>query len=58
MDKELEEEVRKLEEIAREKNIEIIWENQEDDWCRSRVSKEFWRRSKEKKNKEEHPREG
>ncbi|GAA5986615.1 hypothetical protein JCM5350_008318 [Sporobolomyces pararoseus] len=58
LEKELEEEVRKLEEIAREKNIEIIWENQEDDWCRSRVSKEFWRRSKEKKNKEEHPREG
>ncbi|GAA5997939.1 hypothetical protein JCM5350_000041 [Sporobolomyces pararoseus] len=42
----LEKMIKKLEEVAREKNVEIIWENHEDDWCRSRVSKEFWRRSK------------
>ncbi|GAA5986000.1 hypothetical protein JCM5350_005492 [Sporobolomyces pararoseus] len=50
-EKELAEKMKKLEEIAREKNVEIIWENHEDDWCRSRVSKEFWRRCKEKKEK-------
>ncbi|GAA5965356.1 hypothetical protein JCM3765_004869 [Sporobolomyces pararoseus] len=48
----LEEMIEKLEVTAREKNIEIIWENQEDDWCRSRVSKEFWKRCKAKKEKE------
>jgi hypothetical protein len=42
-------EVEKLEELAKEKKVEIIWENHEDDWCRSRVSKEFWRRCKGKK---------
>ncbi|GAA5986608.1 hypothetical protein JCM5350_008315 [Sporobolomyces pararoseus] len=46
------EEIKQLEEIAREENVEILWENHEDDWCRSRVSKEFWRRCKEKKEKE------
>jgi len=43
--------IKKLEELAKEKKVEIIWENHEDDWCRSRVTKEFWRRCKEKKDK-------
>ncbi|GAA5916544.1 uncharacterized protein JCM6883_002628 [Sporobolomyces salmoneus] len=49
---ELEERGERLEDQAREKNVEIIWETHDDDWCRSLVSKEFWRRSKEKKEKE------
>jgi hypothetical protein len=48
---ELEKKIEKLEELAKEKKVEIIWESHEDDWCRSRVSKEFWRRCKAKKNK-------
>ncbi|GAA5986005.1 hypothetical protein JCM5350_005494 [Sporobolomyces pararoseus] len=56
--KELEEEEKKLAEIAREKKVEIIWENHEADWCRSRVSKELWRRCKAKKEKERHRRQG
>lgn len=52
LEKEWEEEIQKLEKIARKKQIEIIRENHEDDWCMSLVSKEFWRRCKEKKEKE------
>jgi hypothetical protein len=51
-DGEVAEKIKKLEDLAREKDVEIIWENQMDDWCRGRVSKEFWRRSEEKKRKE------
>jgi len=46
------EKIKKLEDLAREKGVEIIWENQMDDWCRGRVSKEFWRRSRENRGKE------
>ncbi|GAA5894382.1 uncharacterized protein JCM6883_003806 [Sporobolomyces salmoneus] len=49
LDKELAARIEKLESQAREKEVEIIWENYEVDWCRSLVSKEFWRRSKETK---------
>ncbi|GAA5965922.1 hypothetical protein JCM3765_006489 [Sporobolomyces pararoseus] len=52
LEKELEKQIKKLEDTARKKNVEIIWENHEDDWCGSRVSKEFWRRCKAKKEKE------
>ena len=52
MGKQLAEKIEKLEEIAREKKVEIIRENHEDDWCMSLVSKEFWRRCKEKKEKQ------
>ncbi|GAA5972395.1 hypothetical protein JCM3765_007359 [Sporobolomyces pararoseus] len=53
LDEELQERIRKLEDPNRKTKVEIIWENHEDDWCRSRVSKEFWRRSKAKKQKAE-----
>ncbi|GAA5965929.1 hypothetical protein JCM3765_006492 [Sporobolomyces pararoseus] len=52
LDEELQERIRKSEDPNRKTKVEIIWENHEDDWCRSRVSKEFWRRSKAKKEKE------
>ncbi|GAA5965894.1 hypothetical protein JCM3765_006480 [Sporobolomyces pararoseus] len=52
LEKGSQEKIEKLEETAREKKVEIIWENHEDDWCRSRVSKEFWKRCKAKKEKE------
>jgi len=44
----LEQKIEKLEDLAKKKKVEIIWENHEDNWCRSRVSKEFSRRCKEK----------
>ncbi|GAA5893930.1 uncharacterized protein JCM6883_003675 [Sporobolomyces salmoneus] len=53
LDEELEERIRKFEDPARKTHAKIIWENHEDDWCRSLVSKEFWKRSREKKEKEE-----
>ncbi|GAA5986012.1 hypothetical protein JCM5350_005496 [Sporobolomyces pararoseus] len=51
LDEELQERIRKLEDPNRKTKVEIIWENHEDDWCRSRVSKEFCKRCKEKKEK-------
>jgi hypothetical protein len=45
----LEKKIEKLEKLAKDKKVEIVWENHEDDWCRSRISKEFWRRWKGKK---------
>ncbi|GAA5894379.1 uncharacterized protein JCM6883_003805 [Sporobolomyces salmoneus] len=53
LDQDLEGRITKLEDQAREKKVEIIWETHEDDWCKSFVSKEFWRRSKEKKQRQE-----
>ncbi|GAA5894083.1 uncharacterized protein JCM6883_003715 [Sporobolomyces salmoneus] len=53
LDEELEERIRKFEDPERKTKAKIIWENHEDDWCRSLVSKEFWKRSREKKEKEE-----
>ncbi|GAA5986027.1 hypothetical protein JCM5350_005503 [Sporobolomyces pararoseus] len=53
LDEELQERIRKLEDPNRKTKVEIIWENHEDDWCRSRVSKEFWRRSKARKKRAE-----
>ncbi|GAA5894210.1 uncharacterized protein JCM6883_003750 [Sporobolomyces salmoneus] len=52
LNEELQKTIRKLDDQAREKNVKIIWESHEDDWCRSLVSAEFWRRSKEKKKQE------
>lgn len=43
--------IEKVEQLAERKKVEVIWENHEDDWCKSLVSKEFWRRSKENKEK-------
>jgi hypothetical protein len=51
LDEELQERIRKFEDPNRKTKVEIVWENHEDDWCRSRISKEFWRRCKEKKEK-------
>lgn len=45
----LREAVDQLELTENAANVEIVWENPEDDWCLSRVSKEFWRRRREKK---------
>ncbi|GAA5913622.1 uncharacterized protein JCM6883_004024 [Sporobolomyces salmoneus] len=53
LDEKLAELIRRFEDQARKSNADIIWESHEDDWCNSLVSKEFWRRSKEKKEKEE-----
>jgi hypothetical protein len=46
------ERIRNMEDLAKEKEVEIIWENRTDDWCEGRVSKEFWRRSRENRGKE------
>ncbi|GAA5894344.1 uncharacterized protein JCM6883_003794 [Sporobolomyces salmoneus] len=43
----LEDKIMEFEDQATKKNVEIIWETHEEDWCRSLVSKEFWRRSRE-----------
>ncbi|GAA5894213.1 uncharacterized protein JCM6883_003751 [Sporobolomyces salmoneus] len=51
LDTELGQKVEKFENLAIEKNVENIWERHEDDWCRSLVSNEFWRRSREKKER-------
>ncbi|GAA5981109.1 hypothetical protein JCM5350_007158 [Sporobolomyces pararoseus] len=50
-DKGLRRRIEEVEQFAEQKNVEFIWENHGDDWCRSRVSKEFWRKSKEKREK-------
>ncbi|GAA5894415.1 uncharacterized protein JCM6883_003816 [Sporobolomyces salmoneus] len=47
------EEIRKIEDQAGKKNVEIIWESRQDDWCRSLGSKEFWRRCKKKREQKE-----
>ncbi|GAA5894352.1 uncharacterized protein JCM6883_003796 [Sporobolomyces salmoneus] len=52
LDEDSEEKMARLEIQARKKNVEIIWESHKDDWCASLMSKEFWRRSKEKKQRE------
>lgn len=39
----------KLEELAREKEIEIILENHSNDWFKSWISEEFWRRCRERR---------
>lgn len=49
---ELEERIRKIEELAKEKNVEISWESHEEDIIRSLVSKEFWKRCREEKERE------
>ncbi|GAA5894091.1 uncharacterized protein JCM6883_003717 [Sporobolomyces salmoneus] len=53
LDEEAVERVEELQNVAMEKNVEIVWEDHEDDWCRSLVSREFWKRSKEKKKEDE-----
>ncbi|GAA5893814.1 uncharacterized protein JCM6883_003645 [Sporobolomyces salmoneus] len=50
---EFKERIAKLEHQARSRGIAIIWENHENDWCKSLVAMEFWKRSREKKEKEE-----
>ena len=50
LDKDLNGRIEKVEQLAERKKVEIIWENHEDDWCQSLVSREFWRRSKENKD--------
>jgi hypothetical protein len=52
LDEELEERIERLMDPRRKTNVEIVWENHEDDLIRSRVSKEFWRRCKEEKARE------
>lgn len=40
--------IERIEDVERiaAKNVRVVWENHEDDWCRSLVSNEFWKRSK------------
>jgi hypothetical protein len=52
-EEELAEKIRSMETLAKEKKVEIIREDQTDDWCQGRVSKEFWRRSREQKKRKE-----
>lgn len=42
-----------LEAFAKEKKVEIVWENYEDDLLKSLVSREFWKRCTEEKRKRE-----
>jgi hypothetical protein len=44
----IEEKMKELEVGQRGAQIKIIWENPEEDWCRSAVSHEYWKRCKER----------
>ncbi|GAA5882515.1 hypothetical protein JCM16303_001776 [Sporobolomyces ruberrimus] len=44
--------VERVEVVAEEKGVEIIWENEKDDLVRSLVSEEFWKRARQLKGDE------
>ncbi|GAA5882519.1 hypothetical protein JCM16303_001778 [Sporobolomyces ruberrimus] len=51
LDEALERRVGAIEELAEANEVEIIWENHEDDIMKSLVSREFWKRRREEKRR-------
>jgi len=47
LDEELKKVIEHLEDSRRSRKVEIVWEDKEKDFCNSLVSREFWKRSKE-----------
>ncbi|GAA5838882.1 hypothetical protein JCM3766R1_004237 [Sporobolomyces carnicolor] len=53
LDDELAASMDRIEDLGRQSKVKIVWESHQDDWCRSLVSKEFWKRCKAERDERE-----
>ncbi|GAA6020228.1 hypothetical protein JCM11491_003855 [Sporobolomyces phaffii] len=51
LDKDLCERIGRIEDPARKSRVEIVWEQRDDDWIQSRVSRDYWKRCRELKRR-------
>ncbi|GAA5838856.1 hypothetical protein JCM3766R1_004230 [Sporobolomyces carnicolor] len=52
LDDELAASIDRIADLGRQSKVKIVWESHQDDWCRSLVSKEFWKRRKAERDEQ------
>ena len=53
LDDDLDATIDRIEHVAKQAKVKIVRENHRDDWCRTLVSKKFWKRCKAERDEQQ-----